>query len=60
MEPRWENAVWMQESWHPGSPSKKEKERGEVGQPCRYCMVLLRVQQLVSLPAGPSSLPQRE
>lgn len=39
---------------------EKEKERDEVGQPCRYCIVLLQDQQLVSLPAGPSSLPQRE
>lgn len=44
----------------PGHVVEKEKERDEVGQPCRYCIVLLQVEKLVSLPAGPSSLPQRE
>lgn len=44
----------------PGSSSKRKRNEIEVGQPCRYCIVLLQDQQLVSLPAGPSSLPQRE
>jgi hypothetical protein len=59
----WENAVWMRASWPPVTTSKREKERDEVGQPCRHCIVLLQVEKLVelvslsaSLPAGPSSL----
>lgn len=51
MGPRRENAVWMGESWPPGHDVEKEKGRDEVGQPCRYCIVLLQVQQLVSLSA---------
>lgn len=54
-----ERGVDGREKLAPWLVVEKEKGRDEVGQPCRYCIVLLQDQQLVSL-SGWSKLPSAE
>ena len=67
-QPRWENAVWVQESWPPVTTSKRKRNKmrsdkqttlqvlhSATASPEAGVPVLP-----VSLPAGPSSLPQGE